>query len=54
VFTKVLEAIGRRMEDHNGNAPTLHILLVAKIGIEGDEHVKLRFGHRQKVPVLLS
>ena len=54
MFAKVLEAIARRMEYYDGDTATLHILLLAKIGIDGDQHIKFRFGHRQKLSVLLS
>lgn len=47
VLAEVLEAIGRRMEDYDGDTATLHIL-VANIRIDGNEHIKFRFGRRQK------
>ena len=33
VLAEVLEAIGSRMEDHDGDTPVIHILLVAKVRI---------------------
>lgn len=54
VLAEVLEAIGRRMEDHDGDTATLHILLVANIRIDSNQHIKFRFGRRQKLPILLS
>jgi hypothetical protein len=42
------------MEDHDGDTATLHILLVANIRINGNQHIKFSFGRRQKLPILLS
>jgi hypothetical protein len=54
VLAEVLEAMGRRMEDHDGDTATLHILLVANIRIDGNQHIKFRFGRRKKLPILPS
>jgi hypothetical protein len=54
VLAQVLEAIGRRMENHDGDIATLHILLVANIRIDRNQHIKFRFGRRQKLAILLS
>jgi hypothetical protein len=54
ILAEVFEAIGRRIEDHDGDTVPLHILLVAKVCIYGNQHIKFKFCSRQKLPILLS
>jgi hypothetical protein len=41
------------MEEH-GDTATLPILLLAHIRIDRNQHIKLRFARRQKLPIFLS
>lgn len=42
------------MEHHDGDISPLHIFLVAKIRIYGNQHIKFKFSSRQKLSILLS
>jgi len=49
VLLELLETVGRRLENHYGDPAPLQILLVAKVGIDGDQHIKTGFRQFQTV-----